>query len=517
MTIDTATHTANGSASRYLVPTEITPPRRRHRARSGPAAQRHPFAAIARSLSDVFPRSAGADDPVQIAFLPLAGASLHQMLAFQASPTEIERRVGVRAAHLPAIAKEATHQDSAIGIRFVEPAASKLIAQGHHTKNLSVKGKSSNWGPMRGFVPIEQALSKLALRHPERVDAANQSIHAMLLKERHAARDNYQGIENEEGQRMQIVAAPLTLSAHAFKGQCAALDITDHLDEIAFSDAAMPNVQFLGRRRGAQWTFGYARPGHAYLSLAVVAYQDRDGRGVLRGAPRLVTADYDLLFLMPSIRAHGSKDNRPVPLVNAENYRAYSGRASDDDASVAARDRVLLDLHKPFMGNASFRVEELVARMSRSFPVECEAPRNTSPPIDIGCLPESQKAYSCGIGLARPLIHHSDDLANPFSDAGANYPALIILPKSLSHYVRNAARGMVAEGAYSREQLAIAANRNAALRIAASNRLIAGECPLALDAAPYFVVDNHAEFRTLYHLLRHVLHFVGAPNPLWRV
>jgi len=526
---------------------EIIVPSRRNRTRSCAAAARHPIGSIARSLSDAFPRRGSAEDPVQLAFRPLCGEPLCIMLGMQATAEEVQLRVGVRAEHLFALAKEAAHQDAVIGIRFVEPAASKLIARGYQSKNLNVKGKTSNWGPMRGFVPVDQALSKLAIRGRDRIAQASAAVELMLRKEQSVAPDRFGGVQNEYGERMQIVAAPLILSTAAFLSHYPHLPIAAKPDVIAFQDDAMPGVSFRAYRRAGTWTFTYAEGTAPYVPLRVIAYQDRDASSVLRGPPLPVTGDYDLLLLMPSIRAHGSKDNRPVPLVTASNYSAYRGRMSIDRDKTAKRDRALLDLHKPMLGNASARVEELVERLRMAFP--------TRPP--------SLQAEEGGAAAAhRPLIHHSDDSGNPFADAAANYPALIVLPKSLARYVRNDARGFVAEsgrflGGYPSERRVNSSHVQAPVRERPAYRV--GErrdarpvarrlereearreaCPIghegehegeregehegehegqaSLHAAPYFIVSDHAQFCALYDVLRDVFHFVGAPNPLWRM
>jgi hypothetical protein len=45
--------------------------------------------------------------------------------------------------------------------RFVEADATELIRMGYGTKGMNVKGKSANWGPHAGFIPVDQKFSKL--------------------------------------------------------------------------------------------------------------------------------------------------------------------------------------------------------------------------------------------------------------------------------------------------------------------------------------------------------------------
>lgn len=51
--------------------------------------------------------------------------------------------------------------------RYVEPDATVLIEQHFATKGMSVKGKSSNWGPQAGFICVDQQFSKIGNpKHP---------------------------------------------------------------------------------------------------------------------------------------------------------------------------------------------------------------------------------------------------------------------------------------------------------------------------------------------------------------
>lgn len=46
--------------------------------------------------------------------------------------------------------------------RHVNPDSTELIRRGFFTKGMDIKGKSSDWGIQRGFIPVEQKFSKLA-------------------------------------------------------------------------------------------------------------------------------------------------------------------------------------------------------------------------------------------------------------------------------------------------------------------------------------------------------------------
>lgn len=67
---------------------------------------------------------------------------------------------GIVTAHIAAIEKIAQEQNAFIFIRPTEYDATVLIEAGFATKSMDIHDKSSNWGPMAGTVPCDQALSK---------------------------------------------------------------------------------------------------------------------------------------------------------------------------------------------------------------------------------------------------------------------------------------------------------------------------------------------------------------------
>ncbi|MBC7502686.1 MAG: adenylate cyclase, partial [Herminiimonas sp.] len=82
---------------------------------------------------------------------------------------------GIVISHLAILAALAEELDIVFAFRPVNPLATQLIEQGYPTKDLSIKGKSANWGPMAGFVPVLQELSKLAGK-PAEIDKSNASV-----------------------------------------------------------------------------------------------------------------------------------------------------------------------------------------------------------------------------------------------------------------------------------------------------------------------------------------------------
>ncbi len=67
---------------------------------------------------------------------------------------------GILESHILLIKQFAGNKNCIILFRPVNPHATVLIGEGYGTKGLDIHGKSSDWGPMAGFIPRNQALSK---------------------------------------------------------------------------------------------------------------------------------------------------------------------------------------------------------------------------------------------------------------------------------------------------------------------------------------------------------------------
>jgi len=88
--------------------------------------------------------------------------------------------------HADAYLEVAKKEKVVIMTRPVNPDSTALIESGAATKSMNVKGKSSNWGPQKGYIPADQTYSKLWKKPKgERVgqikDYTEQTI-AMLKK-----------------------------------------------------------------------------------------------------------------------------------------------------------------------------------------------------------------------------------------------------------------------------------------------------------------------------------------------
>jgi len=63
--------------------------------------------------------------------------------------------------HAEAFSKVAQRNGEILLFRPVNPHATKLIAEDAATKGMNIKGKSSNWGPQKGMIPVDPMYSKM--------------------------------------------------------------------------------------------------------------------------------------------------------------------------------------------------------------------------------------------------------------------------------------------------------------------------------------------------------------------
>ncbi|EPL7823135.1 anthrax toxin-like adenylyl cyclase domain-containing protein, partial [Proteus mirabilis] len=65
-----------------------------------------------------------------------------------------------------AFRQAADSENVIIGVRPIDARSTTLIqSREYSSKGLLIKGKSSDWGPMAGFIPVDQSLAKLSARN----------------------------------------------------------------------------------------------------------------------------------------------------------------------------------------------------------------------------------------------------------------------------------------------------------------------------------------------------------------
>ena len=97
---------------------------------------------------------------------------------------------GIPASYLKMSQEVADEEDVIIAIRPVEKICRTLIEEGYASKGLKIKGKSANWGPQAGFIPVNQALSKLATAPQEKIDKFNRINQETIFDKHHAEQEH---------------------------------------------------------------------------------------------------------------------------------------------------------------------------------------------------------------------------------------------------------------------------------------------------------------------------------------
>ncbi|MDF9617998.1 anthrax toxin-like adenylyl cyclase domain-containing protein [Pseudomonas entomophila] len=319
--------------------------------------------------------------PTQTASTPTASGNEGLQSVIEA----VKSNTGVVTAHLSRLQAFASEHNLVIALRPVETAATVLIEAGHPTKSFHVKGKSSNWGPHAGMIPVEQGLSKLerCISDTARIDKFNQQVQA-CMEEHHAA------------------SSQLCLSRTR-------LDyLMDHklIDSWEINVKAKQLTLKATGPSGTQYDFlGIGKDNGEYL-----IFQAGEPLQVLASASSGVplTADYDLLLVAPHISDHGPQDKLLIPDVSHQvftrrlsGYKAIPSELSHHFQSAEA----FYSQEHPDKGNINPRLEALIPRMNQAL-----------------------------VGEGEPIIHHSADSGNPFTDTSSNFPATFILPRKLGRF-----------------------------------------------------------------------------------
>ncbi len=83
---------------------------------------------------------------------------------------------GIVPSHKQAMLQTASQNNCIIMVRPVNKLSTDLISEGYATKDLHVKGKSSDWGPQAGFICCDQKFSKLAKKKPQDISKFNSKV-----------------------------------------------------------------------------------------------------------------------------------------------------------------------------------------------------------------------------------------------------------------------------------------------------------------------------------------------------
>ena len=178
---------------------------------------------------------------------------------------------GIVANHSKGIRKVAQEYNTFILIRPTNPDSTRLIKQGYATKSMDIHDKSSDWGPMAGFVPADVAFNKKRPQAPTKAKETHGAAQVVHLQLKDALLTELESVGKIT--RIQKVAGP----ARQYK---AGQNFGNYADEITF----------VLTKNGPDWDVSYNFNDASNVPLMVWAYN-----GVA------VTGDYDLWMVAPHI------------------------------------------------------------------------------------------------------------------------------------------------------------------------------------------------------------------------
>ena len=180
---------------------------------------------------------------------------------------------GIPREYLEKMQTVADAEETIIAVRPVEKICRTLIEEGYASKGLKIKGKSSNWGPMAGFIPVNQHFSKVSGDREKELKYS--LINQETLHVKKAARQEQQHIS---GKRInELTKMGILKNAHTIEGA------EGYKAGLRFTSKPQngPTETFEAhQRQDGQWDI-FSGTGEARKPLMVIP----------------VTADFDLLFV----------------------------------------------------------------------------------------------------------------------------------------------------------------------------------------------------------------------------
>ncbi|MFT5962165.1 MAG: hypothetical protein ACI8WM_002502 [Burkholderiaceae bacterium] len=312
---------------------------------------------------------------------------------------------GIVDSHVSILSDLAEDCNVVFGIRPVNPLATQLLAQGYPTKGLNIKGKSADWGPMAGFIPVQQAFSKL-VGESEAIELMDSEIDA-CIKNGYAT--SLPLVINQERLDTLIEMKVITK-----KGEVGAAGISLHAKknnlEYTFND------KLVNRNRASEYAIFYK--GKPVQVLATVGQDNQPARAL--------TADYDLLLFAVPLERMDDRDNYKSSLI--------AGRALAEELL-----RGLLDnrAEMPLMSTMPPSTGDICAAKSTPLPITID---DVESELDRGVISPRLNAFildinnALGRTVSNEIVQHGADTQNPYTVTADNYPNVIFLPRRVGPF-----------------------------------------------------------------------------------
>jgi hypothetical protein len=233
-----------------------------------------------------------------------------------------EKELRMTDAHIAAVKNVCRQRDLFLFLRPSEVDSVLLIKAGYATKSMDVHHKSSNWGPMAGFVPCDPAFSKKFEGVPEPAPAPHghldaQPVHLFItdeLLQYFLDEEKLLPADNETLKSSVMAAGHLRAASDLAKGVVDKARADGNVgSQFSFFTATAPprkedqpvappfvtKTIFALKRDGDNWIVSFLHPvplGHKIVPLWVFGYKDKTGKLLP------VTGDYDIWMAAPHAR-----------------------------------------------------------------------------------------------------------------------------------------------------------------------------------------------------------------------
>ncbi len=282
----------------------------------------------------------------------------------------------------------ANSENVIVGVRPIDTRSTTLIqSKEYSSKGLLIKGKSSDWGPMAGFIPVDQSLAKLSARkNVTKYNLANQ----------------------ESLDKGYAIAIPLILSSDRIRElhKNNMLQVPEFLTDIIRVTYSVDNRDY---------NFYLSKSNQSGETVYTVNYYD-NGKLVpvhVLGDPiskKPMIADYDLFTVMYSYNDLSEKTMVKKPL----SWEEWKSSVNYDELSPTYQEYYNnKDLYNRYEGEQLGLISAHVKKVKDKI--------NTS----------LQR------GKGKEMIHHGADDANPFSVITDNFPATFFVPDELLNKALN--------------------------------------------------------------------------------
>lgn len=327
---------------------------------------------------------------------------------------------GIAEKHLTPLLAFAEKEKLVVSFRPVERAATGLINAGYPTKNFHIKGKSANLGPMAGFIPVEQHLSKMGNKPGDnagKISRMNEEIQ-QCIREKYA----------EPGDLVITTQRIRELIEMKLISECQPPLCGDETGKVTYTLSVSSGTP----EQAIRYT---AKPSGDNL-YTIFPENNKNPVQVLYSPEvnKPLTADYDLMIVSHRMEDHGIQDTLRIKSISPEEHirqRAYL-LSSDTPKKPFFRSATVAEGMKT---PVSLPPKEILRRASaqdaiRKELLALEHPGygNSSQRI-ADLIPEINTALNCKPGC--DVVHHGMDAANPYSELNDNFPATFFLPKPI--------------------------------------------------------------------------------------